>query len=114
MEPSEARLAVLLEAAYDPDSTVRNNAVRGLGEWARQAPAWRARIPARIAIDLVRSGVWSDRNKGASLLRELTESRDESVLAEIRAVALPALREMAQWRWFGHNSDARAVLDRIR
>lgn len=110
---SRLRLAVLLDAAHDPNSTVRNNAVRGLGEWAHQYPEWRTKILPDVGIDLVRSGTWSDRNKGAFLLSELTEARDEDMLGKIRELATPSLREMAEWRWSGHNTAARLILGRI-
>ena len=110
---SRLRLAVLLDAAHDPNSTVRNNAVRGLGEWAHQYPEWRTKILPDVGIDLVRSGTWSDRNKGAFLLSELTEARDEDMLGKIRELATPSLREMAEWRWSGHNTAARLILGQI-
>jgi hypothetical protein len=110
MEPSVARLSALLSASDDSDSTVRNNAVRGLAEWASRHAAWRSKIPPGVFINLVRSGTWSDRNKGSSLLAALTESREEKMLAEIRAVAREA--EIALWRWRGHAYFARMILGR--
>jgi hypothetical protein len=113
LEPSPSRLAVLLSAALDPDSTVRNNAVRGLAEWAQQHPEWRAKISPDVGIDLLRSGKWTDRNKGAYLLLSLTEGREEGMMGKIREQALPALREMALWRWAGHNAGALLILGRV-
>ncbi len=113
LEPSASRLAVLLDAAHDPNSTVRNNAVRGLGEWAHRHPEWRTKMPPDIGIGMVRSGTWSDRNKGAFILSELTETRDKGVLGKIRDEAMSSLREMAAWRWSGHNTYARLILGRI-
>lgn len=73
----------------------------------------RKRIPASVFIDLVRSGIWSDRNKGAFLLLTLTESGDEALLNELRSNASEALQEMADWKSTGHAQPARTILQRI-
>lgn len=113
LAPSEARLAVLLDAAHDPDATVRNNAVRGLAEWAEHHKDWRTRIPPDPGIELLRSDTWSDRNKGVALLYALTEARDPRMLAAIRARSLTALLEIAAWQSPGHSYAAKCILGRI-
>jgi hypothetical protein len=62
---------------------------------------------------MLNSGVWSDRNKSAGLLLELTAGRDADLLAKIHAQALDSLVEMASWRRESHSLRARIVLGRI-
>jgi hypothetical protein len=64
-------------------------------------------------IDLINSGIWSDRNKGSFVLLELTRTRDPNLLTALRAKALDSLIEMARWRSMGHALPARVVLGRI-
>jgi hypothetical protein len=44
---------------------------------------------------------------------ETTDKRDPAVLAEIRAMALPSLVEMARWKAIGHAQPAIFLLGRI-
>ncbi|MBL8177100.1 MAG: HEAT repeat domain-containing protein [Bryobacterales bacterium] len=110
---SPRQLRALMDAAGDSSSGVRNNAVRALGVLLEAKPKLRAVVPVRLFTDLVRSGIWTDRNKGAYVLMELTASHDRALLNEIAAAALPALREMAQWQSSGHAAAARTLLERI-
>jgi hypothetical protein len=62
---------------------------------------------------MVKSGVWTDRNKASLVLLELTKTRSPALLSELRKEALPALFEMAKWRDVGHAIPARIILGRI-
>jgi len=94
---SPRQLAALVHAVRDPDGTVRNNATRALGEILRGDPAVAAQIPPDPFIELVRSGVWSDRNKGSIALMMLVQSAPPEVLRRIKAEAGDALAEIAAW-----------------
>ncbi len=41
---------------------------------------------------------WTDRNKSALVLEELTRKRDTALLKLLRERAVPALVEMARWK----------------
>jgi len=107
------QLAALVYAARDPDSEVRNNSTRALGEMLRADPSVASDIPPDAFIDMVRSGTWTDRNKGCLTLLPLTQSRDPKVLAKIKSESEDALWEIARWRNIGWAFCARAVLGRI-
>jgi len=109
---SPRQIVTLIEASRDPNDTVRNNSTRALAVLAA-APAFARQIPAAPFIDKLNSSVWSDRNKGLMLLTKLTRDRNPEVLAELRAKALPALIEMAQWRNPGHSAGPIRLLGRI-
>jgi hypothetical protein len=70
-------------------------------------------IPADTFIELLNSGIWTDRNKSAALLAILTERRDPKLLAHLRTNALKSLIEMARWHSRGHADTARLLLGRI-
>jgi hypothetical protein len=61
---------------------------------------------------MLNSCIWSDRNKSARTLAELSEKRDTALLAELRKQALPSLIEMANWR-SGYSLDSLQILGRI-
>lgn len=109
---SQRQVDALMDAARDPNSTVRNNATRALGVLAA-TPAFARQIPAAPFIDMLNSPVWSDRNKGLMLLASLTRERNPELLAKIRAKALPSLIEMAQWQNPGHSGGPILILGRI-
>ncbi len=110
---SHEQILALVRAARDNDDEVRNNATRALGVLVRSNAALATEIPPDTFIDMLNSGTWSDRNKGASLLMELTGKRDPELLAKIRSVALDSLVEMASWRRPSHAFFARMVLGRV-
>jgi hypothetical protein len=109
---SPRQILTLIEASRDPNDTVRNNATRALAVLAA-TPAFARQIPAAPFIAKLNSSIWSDRNKGLMLLTPLTRDRNPEVLAELRAHALPALIEMAQWRNPGHSAGPILLLGRI-
>ena len=105
--------AALVRAARDPDSDVRNNSTRALGEILRADPSAAAQIPPDTFIDMIRSGTWTDRNKSSSVLWPLTQSRDPKLLARLKSQASDALLEMARWRTNGWAYAPRVILARI-
>ena len=110
---SHEQIVALVHAARDPDEEVRNNATRALGVLVRSKPALASEIQPDTFIEMLNSGKWKNRNKGASLLMQLTAARDSDLLAKIRAIALDSLIEMARWRDSSHAFFSRIVLGRI-
>lgn len=110
---SSRQIRALVRACYDPDSTVRNNALRALWVLARSSPNVAAQIPASDFVAMLNSGSWSDRNKSGLLLDQLTASRDPKLLGELRAQAMESLLEMARWRSPGHSQPFKAILSRL-
>jgi HEAT repeats len=110
---SRGQIAALVHASRDSNPDVRNNAIRALGVIARSNQGTTAMIPADTFIELLNSGIWTDRNKSAALLATLTERRDPKLLARLRAESLKALLEMARWHSRGHADTARLLLGRI-
>jgi HEAT repeat protein len=106
----------LLYAVSDPEPWVRNNATRALGtiaKFAQDKPELGIRISKGPFIDMLNSVDWTDRNKALSVLRWLTASRDAAVLQQLREQALPALVEMARWKFMGHAYSAYYLLCRV-
>jgi HEAT repeats len=112
-QESDAQIAALTHAARDPDDEVRNNATRALGVLARSNPALAAKIDPETFIAMLNSGTWTDRNKGAALVMQLTAARNPELLAKIRASALDSLVEMASWKRPSHAYFARMILGRV-
>lgn len=93
---SPAQIAALVRATCDPDGEVRNNATRALGVLASSSPQLARQIPPDSFIAMIKSGVWTDRNKAAFVFMELTRARSPALLAKLRAQALEPLIEMAK------------------
>ncbi len=103
-------------ALSDPDADVRNNAMRALAAiatLARRRPELGIRIRAAPFIRMLNSVAWTDRNKSALALEELTADRDPAVLTQLRAQALPSLIEMSRWKVAGHAEAAFVLLARV-
>jgi hypothetical protein len=84
-------------ATRDPDSHVRNNALRALMVLAISGRATDVLAELRL-IDFLDSPDWSDRNKATGVLFWMTSRRrDARVLAELRHRAILSLAEMARW-----------------
>ena len=110
---SREQIRALIRASHDVDSGVRNNAIRALVVLARSSSAASASIPGECFIDLLNSGIWTDRNKSVALLDVLTKDRDARLLACLREQALTSLVEMARWSYAGHADTARMMLGRV-
>ncbi len=110
---SREQIIALVRAARDPDDEVRNNATRALGVLVRSDPQLASDIAPDTFIEILNSGTWTDRNKGTSLLMQLTAGRNSDLLAKIRSIALDSLIEMASWRDPSHAYFARIVLGRV-
>jgi hypothetical protein len=106
----------LMYAIIDESDDVRNNAVRALAViayYASEHPEKNISIPYRPFIRFINSIIWSDRNKGLSVLMHLTKSRNEKLLAELRESSLAALKEMALWKSQSHAIPAFVILGRM-
>jgi hypothetical protein len=94
---SSAQVQTLIDAILDPDPEVRNNSTRALMVLASAKGAAPLKISLTTVEVLLRSGVWSDRNKASLLLDQLTAPRDPAMLEELRATVLDVLIEGARW-----------------
>ena len=110
---SGRQISALVRSARDPAPEVRNNAARALGEILRADPSAAAQVQPENFIDMVRSPIWSDRNKASVVLMQLTESRGPRLLESIRSEVEGPLWEMARWRAAGWAYPARVVLGRM-
>ena len=110
---SKAQIMILVRASRDADEGVRNNAVRALLVLANSRSDTADSIPANRFVDMLNSGVWTDRNKSGTLLGILSKRRDPRLLRLLHTKALQSLVEMARWRDARHASDARIILGRI-
>jgi hypothetical protein len=93
--------ADLMQAIRDPDDEVRNNAARCLAAvsfLASRQPELGIEIDPTPFIDMLRSLVWTDRQKAVVVLQFLTEKRDPAVLRVLRQEALDVLTVMARWK----------------
>jgi hypothetical protein len=109
---SPRQIAALEYAAHDPDASVRNDAIRALGEILR---AGVSAAPVRLGpfIEMLNSPTWSDRNKSSMVLLKVTESRDPQLLSRLKSEAGEGLLEMARWRADSWAFSPRVILARI-
>jgi hypothetical protein len=110
---STRQLNALTRAVRDPDDLVRNNATRAIGVLADANARLARHIQPDVFIEMLNSGVWTDRNKGAMVLERLTAKRNPVVLAKLRTMALDSLIEMTLWRPASHAGFARMLLGRV-
>lgn len=110
---SREQIRALIRASHDVDGGVRNNAIRALVVLARSSSEASAMIPGECFVDLLNSGIWTDRNKSVALLAALTRERDARLLSCLREQALTSLVDMARWSNRGHADNARLLLGRI-
>lgn len=109
---SKKELDALASAAVDPDSVVRNNAVRELCDSAVNDPALAARVDPACFIHMLSSGTWTDRNKGTFMIEVLSRPRNKDLLRRIKNEALATLIEMAHWNK-EHAYPSRMILGRV-
>lgn len=110
---SPRQVSALTRAGRDPDDEVRNNAARAIGVLSGANDRLARQIRPDVFIEMLNSGIWSDRNKGAMALESLTTNRNPAVLTKLRSVALDSLIEMALWRNASHAYFARMLLGRV-
>jgi hypothetical protein len=106
----------LMYAIIDESDEVRNNAIRALAVIAYYSslhPEKNIQIPFMPFTRLIKSVDWSDRNKGLSVLMQLTQKRDSVILNELKRSSLDALKEMAIWKSELHALPAYVILARI-
>ena len=106
----------LIYAVMDESDEVRNNAIKALtvlAHYASEHPEKKINIPYTPFVRLINSVVWSDRNKGLSVLLQLTRSRNPEMLNKLKEMSLPALKEMAVWKSEAHAMPAFVILARI-
>lgn len=116
VKDQQAIVPDLVVAMRDADSDVRNNASRALAVFAGYSPnppAQKINIPAQPFVRMLKSCVWSDRNKSAAALAQISATRDPALLAVVRELAFPALLEMAAWKNLGHAHYSLQILGRI-
>jgi len=113
LKRSPRQVYALVQASFDANGGVRNNALRALAIVVKAGPELIAEVPAERFIPLLHSPDWSDRNKTALLFETLTVSRDRAVLGALRSEALEPLREMAQWKDWRHAQSSARLLGRI-
>ncbi len=111
---SPRQITVLVRACRDSDDDVRNNATRALGEMVSADPALTKQIPASDFVEMISSGIWTDRNKASLVLGALAVSNDPHLLAQIKSQAWEPLLEMVRWRDTGHAAMPRMILGRIK
>jgi HEAT repeat protein len=107
------QIAALAHAVRDPDAAVRNNATRALFEIVAADPASSSQVPPGDFINMLHSGLWTDRNKASMALFALTQSRDPHLLARIQSEDGSSLAEMANWRASDWAIPARMIRERI-
>lgn len=106
----------LVYAMRDASVEVRNNATRALALIAllgQKRPASDIRVPYEPFIDLLNSLAWTDRNKASLALMQLTESRDPTLLAALKARAFDSIVDIAQWTNPGHSLAGVFMLSRM-
>jgi hypothetical protein len=116
VKDKQAIVPDLVAAMRDPEADVRNNASRALlvfAEFSPKPPASKINVPPEPFIQMLNSCIWSDRNKSAGALAQLSEKRDPVLMAALRKQALPALIEMANWKSSGHALSSLRILGRI-
>lgn len=102
---TQTMVNALQYALQDPDSTVRENAMRSLkavAVGARLHPDQNIHLEPTWFVELMNSVLWSDRRNASLALVNLTDTRDPASLALIRERALSSVVEMANWRDLQH------------
>jgi hypothetical protein len=96
LDPSIEQTDILIEACRDEGSGVRNNATRALACIAKSNKTLAARMPAAPFVQMLNSGIWTDRNKGEFVLMRLCD-QNPALLQTNRNQIFQALAEMSCW-----------------
>lgn len=112
-DASPEQVAALVRASFDSNDGVRDEAIRALGVLCNLGPKITSQIPANKFLPLLHSLVWTDRNKAMFIFVGVTAQRDPAALAMLRENALTSLKEMAQWKDWGHAASAATLVGRI-
>jgi hypothetical protein len=114
VQSSPTQAEALSKAIEDIDEEVRNNAVRALVVLSAATKGDRLQIDVEPLINLLYSGIWTDRNKASLLLMRMTEARDPEILNSLRKQAMGPLVEGASWTDDpGHSTPFLVILGRI-
>ncbi len=114
VQRSTKQAEALSQAITDPDDDVRNNAVRALAVLSAATTTDHLQINVKPLIDLLYSGIWTDRNKASLLLYRMTEAKNPEVLQSLRNEAMGPLVEGASWTDVpGHSTPFLVTLGRI-
>jgi hypothetical protein len=103
-------------ALRDADPGVRANAARAiiaLAVYARLNADSGIKLEPTWFIEMLNSLSWSDRERALNALQILTDSRDATMLAQLRNRALPALVEMSRWKTLEHALPAFVLAGRV-
>ena len=106
----------LVRGMSDPDDNVRNSSMRALAviaSFAERSPQQRIKVPVKPFVEMLNSIVWTDRNKSAFALYQLSEKRNPALLADLRERALLSLVEMGRWKSSGHAFRPFVLLGRV-
>ncbi|MBM3725533.1 MAG: hypothetical protein FJW40_08925 [Acidobacteria bacterium] len=102
-------------ALRDSDDTVRTNAMRSLiavAELARRDVSLGLRVQPTWMIELLWSLAWTDRDRAARNLLDLTEHREPTLLTQLVERAAQPLADMARWKHLPHALPAFILLGR--
>jgi hypothetical protein len=116
---AEKKLDVVDDLQYalkDADAGVRANATRSLvamAVLARLVSNSALKVSPTWFIEMLNSLSWSDRSKALMALQILTDTRDQSVLDQLRDRSLGSLVEMARWKTLAHALPAYVLVGRI-
>ncbi len=103
-------------ALKDADAGVRGNAARALVAFAvlaRLHPDSGVKVSPTWFIEMLNSLSFTDRSRALAALQILTDSRDESVLDQLRDRAATSLIEMARWKTLEHALPAYILVGRM-
>lgn len=105
----------LLYALRDESDEVRNNAIKALSAISYYITLHPGRLNVSFQpfIRMINSVVWADRNKGLSVLMQLSETRNKELFRQLRESSLRSLKQMAQWNSEAHAMPAYVILARM-
>jgi hypothetical protein len=112
VQRSKRQAEALARASQDSDEEVRNNATRALAVLLGAFPETGVGLDFEYFFDLLNSTSWTDRNKASALVEVVSRARDPQVASRIRARAMDALIDMAEWK-SPHREPALWILGRI-